>query len=335
MKKTLLFALFTPSVLLAQGVSIGAARWLTSPGTSEYRIGVDGFVMGPVYFRPNFQLARTSGDSRAGWGGFGSDLILRTTRDARPYLIGGGGLGLGRPDSLQGLGPAIGLWGGAGAELMTLGPIGLQAEAMYTWRARMGITSISLGIRAGMKIGRGGGGSGGGSGGGVTRPARAVPGPAPADEEVLRRATGSDPSERPASVSSAPASPGASVVATALGAMGTPYRWGGASENGFDCSGLIYYSYAQQGIELPRRSAEQARAGYEVGRDERQLVAGDILTFASTGRNGDVTHVGLYIGGGRFIHSAGAGVQVGVLSPNDAGGRWWYERWVGARRLVG
>ncbi len=62
------------------------------------------------------------------------------------------------------------------------------------------------------------------------------------------------------------------------------------------------------------------------------LVPGDLLTFSN--RGGPVTHVGLYIGQRRFIHSATRGVQVSVLSGDDPYGRWWYVRWVGVRRIV-
>lgn len=156
----------------------------------------------------------------------------------------------------------------------------------------------------------------------------------PADEDVIRRATGS-PSEEPVSRTSS-AGGHASVVATALGAMGTPYRWGGSDQNGFDCSGLIQYAFAQQGIELPRTSGEQARAGYEVGRSLEALAPGDILTFSpDPGHADQVTHVGLYLGDGRFIHSATGGVQVSVLSQTDPASSWWFERWIGARRVDG
>ncbi len=335
MKMRILLATLIPlAPLHAQSLSVGASRWLTSPGISEYRLGMDGYASGPFVFRPGVQLTRRGGESAAAWGGVGSDVLLRLNRDARPYLIGGAGLGLARPDSLGGLGPAFGLWTGVGAELATLGPVGFQAEALYSWRGRMAARSISIGIRAGMKIGgprtreapRGAEGSDG----------VALPRANPADEDVIRRA-GRSPGEPGAPASGTAAAPvAASVVATALAAMGTPYRWGGSDENGFDCSGLIQYAFAQHGVELPRRSVEQARAGYEVGRDLAALAPGDILTFGENpGRSDPVTHVGLYLGDGRFIHSANGGVQVSVLSQSDTTSNWWFDRWIGARRVSG
>ena len=123
------------------------------------------------------------------------------------------------------------------------------------------------------------------------------------------------------------------VVDIANDAIGTRYRLGGAGEgDGFDCSGLIQYAYGQQGIELPRRSVDQARAGREVGRDRKTLRPGDILTFAHSGSR--ITHVGLYIGDGRFIHSASRGVRVSVLDDDDPDGRYWMRRWMGSRRVL-
>jgi cell wall-associated NlpC family hydrolase len=125
-----------------------------------------------------------------------------------------------------------------------------------------------------------------------------------------------------------------SIVATAAEAMGRPYSYGGTGKDGegFDCSGLIQYSYARHGITLPRRSTDQAREGRKIDRRLKLLAPADILTFSN--RGGQVTHVGLYIGDGRFIHSATRGVQVSVLSAEDPYGRWWYKRWVGVRRVV-
>jgi cell wall-associated NlpC family hydrolase len=116
--------------------------------------------------------------------------------------------------------------------------------------------------------------------------------------------------------------------------MGRPYEYGGTGEDGegFDCSGLIQYAFGKHGIQLPRRSTDQAREGRKVDKKPEHLKPADLLTFSN--RGGAVTHVGLYIGEGRFIHSATRGVQVSTLSPADPYGRWWYKRWVGVRRII-
>jgi cell wall-associated NlpC family hydrolase len=150
-----------------------------------------------------------------------------------------------------------------------------------------------------------------------------VPGPGPVALVTPERAGGGEPG-----------AVRATVVNAALAAMGTPYSWGGSDSNGFDCSGLIRFAYQQAGISLPRQSAEQAATGTPVDRDPAALLPGDILAFATSG-SGAASHVGLYLGEGRFIHSATGGVQVSVLSASDPYGRWWVQRWVGARRVVG
>jgi len=128
------------------------------------------------------------------------------------------------------------------------------------------------------------------------------------------------------------------VVASARQAMGKPYLYGGTGtgSGGFDCSGLIQYAYAQQGISLPRVSADQATQGRAVERAIDALQRGDILTFAGQPGGSKVSHVGLYLGGGRFVHSSSSkGVMESTLSGTDRNGQWWYVRWVGARRVIG
>lgn len=126
---------------------------------------------------------------------------------------------------------------------------------------------------------------------------------------------------------------GMDVVETALEVLGSPYQWGGTAENGFDCSGLIQYAYARHGIRLPRMSRDQAATGSAVARVVDSLLPGDILAFA--GRSGgSVTHVGLYVGEGKFIHSSSTGVKLSRLDASDPEGSYWIPKWVGARRLV-
>ncbi|HXJ30383.1 MAG TPA: C40 family peptidase [Gemmatimonadales bacterium] len=126
---------------------------------------------------------------------------------------------------------------------------------------------------------------------------------------------------------------GMDVVETALDVLGSPYQWGGTADNGFDCSGLIQYAYARHGIRLPRTSRDQALAGNPVSMVVDSLLPGDILAFA--GRvGGSVTHVGMYVGEGKFIHSSSTGVKLSRLDANDPEGSYWIPKWIGARRLV-
>jgi cell wall-associated NlpC family hydrolase len=128
------------------------------------------------------------------------------------------------------------------------------------------------------------------------------------------------------------------VVSAARQALGKPYLYGGTGKGnqGFDCSGLIQYAYAQQGISLPRVSTSQATQGEAVEKSLAALQRGDILTFASQQGGRKVSHVGLYLGQGRFIHSSSSrGVMESTLSGTDPNGQWWFVRWVGARRVIG
>lgn len=103
----------------------------------------------------------------------------------------------------------------------------------------------------------------------------------------------------------------APVVAEAMRYMGTKYTWGGESpETGFDCSGFTQYLYAKQGIQLPRVAADQYKATARVAKGD--LAEGDLVFFrGSTGR---IDHMGLYIGGGNFIHSPRTGDVVKISS---------------------
>jgi cell wall-associated NlpC family hydrolase len=112
------------------------------------------------------------------------------------------------------------------------------------------------------------------------------------------------------------------VVGIALQYLGTPYVWGGASPGGFDCSGFVSYVYGQMGVSLPHHAASQYGMGSPVSRD--QLQPGDLVFFNGLG------HVGLYIGGGQFVHAPHTGDVVKISSLSDS---WYASTWVGARRI--
>jgi len=125
----------------------------------------------------------------------------------------------------------------------------------------------------------------------------------------------------------------ADVVQTALESLGTPYVWGGTADNGFDCSGLVQYAYGQHGVRVPRMSRDQAHTGAEVAPVVDALRPGDILLFSARPGSG-VTHVGMYVGELKFIHSSTRGVKLSRLDPQDPEGGYWLDRWVGVRRVI-
>ena len=121
----------------------------------------------------------------------------------------------------------------------------------------------------------------------------------------------------------APPSTHTGVVGVALSMLGVPYVWGGSSPAGFDCSGLVMYSFAQLGVSLPHSSYAMWNYGVPVPYD--QLQPGDLVFFDGLG------HVGLYIGGGEFVNAPYTGAFVRVDSLTSG---WAAANYVGARRIT-
>jgi len=119
------------------------------------------------------------------------------------------------------------------------------------------------------------------------------------------------------------------IVGTARSFIGVPYQWGGASaEQGFDCSGLAMAIYRLNGLNLPRTSSQQYEAGAPVSRGE--LVKGDLVFFDTRGR-GEISHVGIYAGGGQFIHAPRTGKTVRTSSLSNT---YYNKRYAGARTYL-
>ncbi len=128
-----------------------------------------------------------------------------------------------------------------------------------------------------------------------------------------------------------PADPAAAsaVLMRALGLVGTPYRYGGNTpESGFDCSGLVTYVFRDMlALNLPRTSRElAAMQGPKI--EPQRLAAGDLVFF---GNKGNVWHVGIYVGEGRFVHAPSTG---GTVRLDQLDGPYWREHYTGAKRVL-
>jgi len=153
-------------------------------------------------------------------------------------------------------------------------------------------------------------------------PTPSAKGPAPAPAPTANPA--------PAPASPAPAhgtAIGYSVTGTALNLRGTPYRNGGADPNGFDCSGFVQYVFAQHGVYVPRKVAEQYRAGQGV--PAAQLEPGDLVFFTTVAPG--ASHVGIALGGDTFVHAPSTTGEVRV---ERLSATYWSTRFVGARRVL-
>ena len=297
--------LLAPGILPAQSVGVG---WY-SGSQATYFIFSAG-VTRPVAPSISTTISGSWYQSQDGGGGLlGAGIDLNFGRGGKPGLYAVAGVGGG-----FGFSGADAFWAsysiGAGYDFRLFSAVGLGVEARW-----QGLTEgADEGVRVGVRLG-----------GGMRRKSSTPSSTTPSASTAAAAPV-------PAGLSGTPLA--MAVVETALGAMGTPYSWGGSSSNGFDCSGLIQYAYRAHGIALPRTSADQAKQGAAVERDLSVLAPGDILTFSSGTGGEKVSHVGLYLGGGEFIHSATNGVQKSVLSSTDPYGKWWWDRWVGARRVI-
>jgi len=121
---------------------------------------------------------------------------------------------------------------------------------------------------------------------------------------------------------------GDEIALRAIAQVGKPYRYGGADLDGFDCSGLVFFIHRELGMTVPRTAAEQYSASAPV--NVQHLEPGDLLFFRTTKRK-RVTHVGIYAGGGRFIHAPQTGRDIELRDLSDG---YYGPRLVGAGRLV-
>lgn len=115
------------------------------------------------------------------------------------------------------------------------------------------------------------------------------------------------------------------IVTEALGQIGRPYRYGGTDPDGFDCSGLVQYSYAQAGVSLPRTTGDQLKSGKQIPLSDAE--PGDLLFYKLNGS----LHVALYVGDGRAVHAPARGRQV-IVAPVDI--PYWQRNFITAIRVL-
>lgn len=305
--------LAVPATLAAQdGMFVTAGRVLAgTPTESWFALTAEKNIIGPL--GTDGSVMRLPG-ARPATGylyGAEADLTLFSAATGVPTIFVGvtGGIGVGGQDRLW-----TGGTFGVRMPFIVVGPVRLMAEGRWRSLSIDGRTGIEVALALGYH-----------------RRARTAPSPEtaglwvpPPIAEMLKARGIPDAKARTLN----------NVVETAVDEMGQPYVWGGTGNGsgGFDCSGLIQYAYAHAGISIPRTALGQAGAGVAIRVDQDALLPGDILVFSD---HGDTpTHVGLYVGEGRFIHSASKGVRLSRLSEDDAEGRLWLRRWIGARRIV-
>ncbi|MGZ8392910.1 MAG: C40 family peptidase, partial [Gemmatimonadales bacterium] len=295
--------------LQAQEAEASMGRLFDSTGWTSYRLGVTRPLKGAFRVQLHGDVLRRV-DGVGTLAGVGTDLTAFRSGGQGPYLVAGlsGGLG---SESSNDFSDLWGSWSaGAGYDLFPASFMSVGAEGRWRGVSLTGEQGFELALGLALHLGR------------EAPPPERGRSPAQQPGTLLVPATVPSSSPPGAGLQPKPETRADSIIATATEVMGRPYTYGGtgADGEGFDCSGLIQYAYRKHGVALPRRSTDQAREGRKIDRELKRLVPADILTFSN--RGGRVTHVGLYIGEGRFIHSATRGVQVSTLSAEDPYGRW-------------
>ena len=302
----------------AQGIAFEAARIIADPDWSAYRLSYTQRLLGPLGGTLYGTYLRPRSTTNLNLYGLGASLTLFQGGEPGPYFMGGveGGTTTGVSGAFW-----SGWWAGAGFEVIPFNFLSLGIEGRWHSLSPPEVEGLELGAR--VQVFWSTGGPPPQPAFTEVKPVGPVPGQPEVRTDLIDAGASADVADRLSG-----------VVAAATAAMGTPYVWGGTggADGGFDCSGLIQYAYGTQGISLPRVSRDQAKVGRKIGKKLDGLRPGDILSFST--RGGPVTHVGLYVGGGQFIHSASRGVQLSRLSAADPYGGWWWKRWVGVRRVL-
>jgi hypothetical protein len=322
-----------PSAVLAQGNS--GAQLFTSFDSSLPGDGMAGFGLslggGSVALRTSFGLsystfsmARDSASPKqpSRWTG-DVDLIIPDSFFGLGSLLGGAlhpygfvGIGARSIASSPTFGDAAKTWSyGGGASI----PLGAAVSIQGEMRNRTPLTSNILStpefsggreFRVGLDFRLGGGHSSGGGSGFPSRGGGTSSGTVwPAGNNAAGAAR--------------------RVVPRGERYIGVPYVWGGETPKGFDCSGFVQYVYRAEGVELPRTSRQMAGSGFGVSRSE--MAIGDLMLFAD---DGPISHVAIYAGNGRFIHSSSSGNGVRYDDLNSPRGAWYSQNLVAIRRVA-
>ncbi len=151
------------------------------------------------------------------------------------------------------------------------------------------------------------------------QPSRPTGGEAPAAAEPAKP---EPPKEAPRTV-------GQQAAFGALAQLGAPYKFGGGDPAGFDCSGLVRYVYRDAGVELPRDTRDQRKA-VPLLKEGSELKAGDLLFYWRTAKRKEL-HVGVYVGGGEFVHAPSSGGAVRKDKLND---KYWRALFIEAHRVA-
>jgi cell wall-associated NlpC family hydrolase len=308
-----------PGALAAQhDLEFHIGRWAGGNAARVYEFREGRPLAGP--FRHGVTIVATVHEDlgrRRAFYGAGYDLMaFRPARGLGAYGLLGLALGLSTDTTPQKLGAQWSFGGGLEWRPFGFAALGVEARYRVEDRGPRGFWATAgdrsgLSWSAGLSVRLSGGGR----------------------RASTSSASPTSPTSLPALSASVVTGAAAGVVRLAVDALGTPYRWGGTADNGFDCSGLVQWAYGQYGVALPRTSRAQAQAGAAIPPVVDALAPGDILLFAAR-RGGGVTHVGMYVGDRTFIHSSSSGVRLSRLEYGDVNGAYWLERWVGARRVV-
>jgi cell wall-associated NlpC family hydrolase len=333
-------ALATASAVGAQSTASIGPFIAYQPGVASSSTFGLSFVTGrpPLGFRGGaFASLDDNALSARGWRPWGADAdaLLSLSSGLRltgPYVFAG--VGVNGRDSLGTMTVDPGWSYGAGF-VLPLGRFDLSAETRtrmtdFAWPGNPGSASPRREIRLGAALhfaglGRSASPTSRGSSTGRSR----MPGGGAESGAAASRIPG--PVRIPSGASGA--SSAARVLPTAERYVGTKYVWGGSSPTtGFDCSGFTKYVFARHSVELPRTSRQQAQAGSRLPADWRSLVPGDLVMFAESGEA--ISHVAIYAGDNRIIHSTSSGGGVRYDDLTTRRGQWFAEHIVAARRVT-